>query len=363
MRQTTLMPKMLVFLGLLTWVIMGGCAAPTSTLRTTEPLPKFKKVYMTLFEPSADPRGVQPKVVSFLQSMGFEVVLLKKDQSFEPQGSGFVLSREGHILTCAHLVKDKKDATVWISGKRFEADVIKQDVEKDLAILKIRPPGGLVLKPLKVAGEDKVSMGEDVFTMGFPMSKVLGNAPRLTKGLVNSTVGFKDNPDQLQVSAEIQPGNSGSPLFNNRREVIGVVTSTLNPLNVMAKSGGLLPQNVNFAIKTGPIRTFLEQSGFSHTQSGEISNPSSFEEAKDSIVQVYGGIVPDEKPSELVCTIHYQYFWDLWWRFRVLRIRFYDMETGKLLLEAGQYRDTLFTTEDVVLNRTLEEIRRRFLSQ
>jgi serine protease Do len=352
---------MVVFLGLLPWVIIGGCAAPTTTVRTTEPLPKFKKVYMPMFEAGADPRGVQPKVVSYLQSMGLEVVLVKKDQPFESQGSGFVLSRDGHILTCAHVVKDKKDATVWIGGKRYEADIIKQDGEKDLAILKIRSPGDLILKPLALARGDKVLMGQDVFTMGFPMSKVLGNAPRLTKGLINSTVGFKDNPDQLQVSAEIQPGNSGSPLFNDQREVIGLMTSTLNPLSVMAKSGGLLPQNVNFALKAGPIRTFIEQSGFSQVLSGEIPNPSSFEEAKGSVVQVYGGIVPDKKPLELVCTIYYQYFWDLWWRFRVLRIRFYDMETGKLLLEAGQYRDTLFTTEDVVLNRTLEEIRKKFL--
>lgn len=355
--------RIAVFLGLLPWVIMVGCAAPRTTVRTTEPLPKFKKVYMSMFEAGADPRGVQPKVVSYLQSIGFEVVLVKKDQPFESQGSGFVLSRDGYILTCAHVVKDKKDATVWIGGKRYEADIIKQDVEKDLAILKIRSPGDLILKPLALARGDKVLMGQDVFTMGFPMSKVLGNAPRLTKGLINSTVGFKDNPDQLQVSAEIQPGNSGSPLFNDQREVIGLMTSTLNPLSVMAKSGGLLPQNVNFALKAGPIRTFIEQSGFPQTISGEIPTPSSFEEAKGSVVQVYGGIVPDEKPPELVCTIYYQYFWDLWWRFRVLRIRFYDMETGKLVLEVGQYRDTVLTSEDVVLNRTLAEIRKKFLSE
>jgi S1-C subfamily serine protease len=357
------MARMAVLLGLLPWVTIAGCAAPRATVRSTEPLQKFKKVYMFMFEANADPRGVQPKVVSHLQSMGFEVVLLKKDQPLEPQGSGFIISRDGHILTCAHLVTDKKYATVWISGKRYEADIVNQDPQKDLAILKIKSPADVVPKPLPLTKSDKVSMGQDVFTMGFPMSRVLGNAPRLTKGLINSTVGLKDNPDQLQVSAEIQPGNSGSPLFNDQREVIGLMTSTLNPLNVMTKSGGLLPQNVNFALKAGPIRTFIEQSGFPQTLSGQIPNPSSFEEAKDSVVQVYGGIVPADKPPELVCTIYYQSFWDLWWRFRVFRIRFYDLETGKLLLEAGQYRDTVFTTEDVVLNRTLAEIRNKFLSE
>ncbi len=363
MKQSHLLTRVTVFLCVLPWVIIVGCAAPITTIRSTEPLPKYKKVYMVMFEANADPRGVQPKVVSHLRSMGFEVVLLKKDQPLEPQGSGFIITRDGHILTCAHLVKDKKDATVWIGGKRYEADIIKQDDQKDLAILKIRSPGDLILKPLTLVKGDKVAMGQDVFTMGFPMSKVLGNAPRLTKGLINSTVGLKDNPDQLQVSAEIQPGSSGSPLFNDQREVIGLITSTLDPLNVMMRTRGHLPQNVNFALKAGPIRAFIEQSEFLQTPSGEIPNPSSFEEAKDSVVQVYGGIVPSEKPPELVCTIRYQYFWDLWWRFRVLQIRFYDVETGKLLLEAGQYKDTLFTTEDVVLDRTFAEIRKKFLSE
>jgi len=174
--------------------------------------------------------------------MGFEVVLLKKDQRIEPQGSGFVISRNGHILTCAHLLTDKKDATVWISGKRYEADIINQDLQKDLAILKIRSPADIVFKPLSLTKTDKISMGQDVFTMGFPMSKVLGNAPRLTKGLINSTVGLKDNPDQSQVSAKTQPGNSGYPLFNDHMEVIVLITSTLNPLDVTAQSRGL-PQD------------------------------------------------------------------------------------------------------------------------
>lgn len=363
MRKLLIRRQVVALFALLPWVVLLGCATPMTTVKSTEPLPKYKKVYMFMFEANADPRGVQPKVVSQLQSLGFEVVLLKKGQPLEPQGSGFIISRDGHIVTCAHLVKDKKDATVWISGKRFEADVINQDVKNDLAILKVRSPSDIVLKPLSLYRADKISMGQDVFTMGFPMSRILGNAPRLTKGLINSTVGMKDNPDQLQVSVEIQPGNSGSPLFNDQREVIGIITSTLDALNVMWQTRGLLPQNVNFALKAGPIRTFLEQSGFLQTISGEIPNPPSFEEVKDSVVQIYGGIVPAEKPPELVCSIYYEYFWDLWYRFRVFRIRFYDKEKGNLLLEAGQYRDNLFSTEDTVLDRTFAEIRKKFLSE
>jgi hypothetical protein len=348
---------MVMLFALLLWVMIFACTTSGTTVKPTESLPKYKKVY--IFEAEFDPRGVQPKVASRLRSLGFEVILLKKDQPLEPQGSGFVISRDGHILTCAHLVKDKKDATVWISGKRFEADVTNQDLQKDLAILKLRSPSDIVLKPLALSQTAKVSMGQDVFTMGFPMSRILGNVPRLTKGLINSTVGLKDNPDQLQVSLEIQPGNSGSPLFNDQKEIIGIITSTLNPLNVMMQTSGHLPQNVNFALKAEPIRTFLEQSGFLQTHSGEMPTSPSFEEVKDSVVQVYGGIAPPEKPPELICAI----LLELWYRYRVFRIRFYDKESGKLILEAGSYREYPFSTEDVVVDRTFAEIRKQFFSK
>src|SRR6185295_2823934 len=112
-------------------------------------------------------------------------------------------------------------------------------------------------RPLPFAADTNYHMGQDAFTMGFPLAEVLGVAPRLNKGLVSSTVGMEDNPKQLQVSAEVQPGSSGAPLLNERGEAIGVVAATLNPMNVLARTGGNLPQNVNFAIKAGPVHEFL----------------------------------------------------------------------------------------------------------
>lgn len=361
MRQSSLRANVAVFFVLLPWMVTVGCATVRTTAKSTEPLQKYRRVYVREVDP--DPRRVQPRVVSRLESLGFEVIVVKKDQPIEPQGSGFIVSKDGHILTCAHLVKDKKEATVWISGKRYEADVTNQDVQKDLAIIKLKSSSDVTLKPLALSWTDKFSMGQDVFTMGFPMSSILGNIPRLNKGLINSTVGMKDNPDELQVSVEIQPGNSGSPLFNDQKEVIGIITSTLNPLSVMMRTQGLLPQNVNFALKVGPIRTFLDQSGLPQIPPVETPAQSSFEEIKDSVGQVYGGLVPAEKPRELICSISYIYFWDIWYRFRVFRVQFYDKETGKLILEAGQYRDNPFSTEDVVLDRTFAEIRKKFFSE
>jgi len=359
MKEILLRMRRAAFWAVLPWIPLLGCAtpAPLSTVKHVEFLPSYKKVY--LFEGESDPRGVQPKVLSRLQSLGFEVVLVKKGQSILSQGSGFIISRDGHILTCAHLFKDKKEATVWVGGKRYEADVINKDARYDLAIVKVRSPSDVVHKPLALSRTDKFSMGQDVFTMGFPLSSILGNTPRLNKGLINATVGIRDDPDQLQVSVQIQPGNSGSPLFNDQREVIGIIFSTLSSVDVLRQTRGVLPQNVNFALKAGPIRKFLEQSGIQQNPSAEIVPPSSFDEAKESIVRIYSGIEPQDKPPELICSIFYQYI-EYWNRFRAFRLQFYDRETGKLLLEVGQYKDTELSTEDEVLNRALKEVGKQF---
>ncbi len=339
---------------LLLSMTLAGCATPKLDVATTEPVGKYRKVY--IFEPSSDPRQVQPKIVSQLQSLGFKVVVLKKDQPIESQGSGFVVSREGHILTCTHLFRNVREATLWIGNQRYEADVIKQDSEKDIAILKPRSAISSV-KPLSLFQGEEYSMGQDVFTMGFPMTRLLGTSPRLNKGLINAAVGIKDNPDQLQVSTEIQPGNSGSPLFNTQREVIGMIFATLNSLEIMRRTY-VAPQNVNFALKATSIRKFLQEAGIDASR--EKATPSSFDEAKDSIVRIETGIIPLERPPELVCSYQYHSFRDVWYRFRLFRVVFFDKESGKVVFEGGQYRDIVLMTEDAALERVFGEIRTFF---
>ena len=87
-----------------------------------------------------------------------------------------------------------------------------------------------------------------------------GNNARLSKGLINSTTGMRDDPKQLQVSAEIQPGNSGGPLLDHEGQVIGIIQQTINPWRIAQATGGSLPQNVNFAIKAEPVLEFVKGS-------------------------------------------------------------------------------------------------------
>src|SRR5258706_15784617 len=100
--------------------------------------------------------------------MGFKVSLMTADKpGAGAQGTGFVISSKGHILTCAHIVGEEKTATVQISGARYEADVVHKDKEKDLALLKVRnfynPAPTPLIYPLSL----HYGIGEDVSTVGF----------------------------------------------------------------------------------------------------------------------------------------------------------------------------------------------------
>ncbi len=259
------MSKKFQFIFLIFYIFMiFGCATPRITVNSdtkVEDYNNYKVIY--IFAPDSkkeDPRNIFPKVVDRLEGLGFQVnAINQKNPMIGAQGTGFIVDPKGYVLTCAHIFEKEKNASIWIKGKRYKADVINTDKEKDLALLKINENQKLDLQSLPISKDTIYKMGQEVYTIGFPLSDILGNSPRLNKGLISSTVGLKDDPDHLQISVEIQPGNSGSPLVNEDGLVVGMIQSTLSPMNVLARTGGNLPQNVNFATKTNIIKEFIKK--------------------------------------------------------------------------------------------------------
>ena len=96
-------------------------------------------------------------------------------------------------------------------------------------------------------------MGDKVFTIGYPAHWVMGQNPKYTEGVINALSGIRDDPKVFQISVQIQPGNSGGPLFNQSGEVIGITQASLDP-QLATESIGALPQNVNYAIKSSYIK-------------------------------------------------------------------------------------------------------------
>jgi S1-C subfamily serine protease len=168
-------------------------------------------------------------------------------------GSGFFVSKAGHIVTNAHVVKDCATITVRPDGATpVPAQVLARDATNDLAVLKIAGPVERTL-PIRPS----VRLGEGIAAFGFPHTDLLATTGNFTLGNVTALAGLRDDSRYLQVSAPVQSGNSGGPLLDGSGNVVGVVSAKLDAIK-MAVAQGDLPQNVNFAVKASLATSFLD---------------------------------------------------------------------------------------------------------
>lgn len=169
-------------------------------------------------------------------------------------GTGFLLSRSGLLATNWHVVADAKNISVAFPGwsGAVSAEVVVRDVVNDLAVLRVTDSTKLATTcpdlPFQLASSNGVTLGERVSAIGYPLTPMLGSNPKFSEGVVSSKSGWQDDPRSLQISAQVQPGSSGSPLFDRDGNIIGVVVATLDAGKVY-QAASAIPQNVNFAIK------------------------------------------------------------------------------------------------------------------
>ena len=173
-------------------------------------------------------------------------------------GSGFIISSPMHIVTNYHVVEGAgKIKVMFLNGEIIEAKVVVKDVQNDVAILKLSKKSTLSREVLRLGNLSEVKLSTRIFTVGFPMSQVLGTKPKYSEGIISSTAGAQDDPRYFQISVPIQPGNSGGPLFNMKGEIVGITTASMSTEEAM-ESMGAMPQNVNFAIKSTLIKNSME---------------------------------------------------------------------------------------------------------
>lgn len=337
-------------------LIISGCASSAKIIRGEEPIGIYEEVY--LVKPEKDPRNLVDRVVLEFENIGLKVNLIERDEPLKgSQGTGFFINESGYILTCAHVLGNEKEATIWANDKRYEADLISKDDENDLAILKIRNEDNNIY-PLFFREKEKISLGESVYAMGYPLSSVLGDNIRLSNGLISSTKGIKDDPNQIQISAAIQPGNSGGPVLGSSGEIIGVVQQTINPLAVFQQTKGALPQNINFAVKSEVVKNFMAENNIKYKEISNKKKIDDFEKIEKSVVKIISGIVPegDENKAKLVAVFDYLSMWDIWYRFKYFVFSFYDLDKKTKLFQAGQGHDNMVSNENVVIRDTFKKI-------
>ncbi|SHK16033.1 Trypsin-like peptidase domain-containing protein [Roseomonas rosea] len=170
-------------------------------------------------------------------------------------GTGFVVG-DRQALTNDHVVRDCRQVRARTpEGRDITATVRSRDSRRDLAILDLREAAG---PPLAFRAEPAIRRGEAVVTYGFPLAGMLSSGPTLTTGDISALAGLADNRAHYQISAPVQPGNSGGPLLDLAGNVVGIITSKLNAQRVAQRTGDI-PQNVNFAVKSEEALAFLRE--------------------------------------------------------------------------------------------------------
>lgn len=189
------------------------------------------------------------------------------DEPRESTGTGFIVSKAGHILTNNHVVKKCAAITVSRTGDLTRTvSIVRTDVTNDLAVLKM----DTALPPEETARFRTRSLraGESIATYGFPLAGTLSASGNIVSGNVSSLAGLGDDVRLLQISAPIQPGNSGGPLMDMTGAVVGIVNGKLNELAAL-EIAGTLPQNVNFSIKANVGLNFLDAHSIPYETSGD----------------------------------------------------------------------------------------------
>jgi len=163
------------------------------------------------------------------------------------QGSGFIIDREGHVLTNFHVIEDARQVEVTLHNrKKYRATVVGTDRSHDLAIIQIKAPD---LNPMVLGDSRNLQVGQKVYAIGNPF----GLSGTLTSGIVSSIRSVQE-PDgmtideAIQTDAAINPGNSGGPLLNSRGEVIGINTMIASSVGQNAGIGFAIPINTAKAV-------------------------------------------------------------------------------------------------------------------
>ena len=169
-------------------------------------------------------------------------------------GTCFAVS-DAEVLTSQHVVASASQITVeFRDGVEKGAVVLEQSQSTDLALLKI---SGETPSFLPLASMRSLEVGQEVFTVGFPVTSILGSDAKFTEGSVSAVSGIKGDASYFQMSVPIQPGNSGGPVVNMQGEVVGVVASTA-AIEAFYTMSGSLPQNVNWASKSDYARLLFD---------------------------------------------------------------------------------------------------------
>lgn len=193
-------------------------------------------------------------------------------------GTAWAISKDGIFVTNAHVIKDAKKIFIGFRDNNpLEARVLMIDNRIDLAIVKINNKRDFLPLPINFNNSNN---GTDIAVIGYPLAFTLGDDARITNGIISAQSGLDKDITRYQITASIQPGNSGGPIINMKGEVVGIVVSKLSDTSM---------QVVNFGIKSIYLNTLLEQLNIKTIQSNEqeINTEEIFKRYKNSVLPIW----------------------------------------------------------------------------
>lgn len=166
------------------------------------------------------------------------------DKDIFTTGTGFAISQKGIVVTNQHVIEDANDIEIGVPVdgilKYYKGEVLFEDKKNDIAILQILDSDFKELSDIPYTILNEVSaIGESVFTLGYPLTNSMGENIKLTNGIISSITGYNDDQNSYQISAPINPGSSGSPLFDEKGNLIGIINAKHSKA-----------ENANYAIKS-----------------------------------------------------------------------------------------------------------------
>ena len=167
-------------------------------------------------------------------------------------GTGFALSSNGYIVTNHHVTKGASKIKVkGVKGnfsKPYNAKVVLEDKNNDLAIIKIDDPKFTTLGTLPYKIDNSIiDVGKSVYALGYPLRATMGDEVKLTNGIISSKTGFQGDITTYQITVPVQPGNSGGPLFDSNGNVIGIINAKHRKA-----------ENASYAIKTSYLMNLIQ---------------------------------------------------------------------------------------------------------
>jgi len=192
---------------------------------------------------------------------------------YSSSGTGFRVNKKGMLITNYHVVKGCSD--VKVNGNKV---VVKStDSRNDLALLQGSPSS---LIPYFRAGRS-VRLGEDIIVTGYPLRSIFGSGLNVTTGIVASLSGVGNNTSRIQITAPINSGNSGGPVFDNSGRIVGIVVSKIDTTKARKILGEDI-QGANFAIKNSVVKNFLDVNNVDYEVSTSTKNRSTADIIEDA---------------------------------------------------------------------------------